>query len=64
MGNYGAGKKVTSKKSNTGATVGYDTQEDVGEPFEQKMKRPTPTLWQQQVEAAIAADLKGLGYGG
>jgi type I restriction enzyme M protein len=49
--------------------VGAEAQEDDGEPFEEKMKRLTVTLREQQVEAAkldaaIAANLKELGYGG
>ena len=71
-------KKLTRNKSNTSATVGYEAQEDDGEPVEQNMKRLTATL-RQQVEATkldaatclrrgfgrqVAANLKGLGYGG
>jgi type I restriction enzyme M protein len=42
--------------------------EDDGEPFEEKMKRLTATLREQQKESArldeaIAANLKELGYG-
>ena len=52
-----------------GRYVGAEAQEDDGEPFEEKMKRLTATLRQRQAEAAkldaaIAANLKGLGYGG
>ena len=52
-----------------GRYVGAEAQEDDGEPFEQKMKRLAGTLREQQVEAAkldaaIAANLKELGYGG
>ncbi|MCW5941029.1 MAG: type I restriction-modification system subunit M [Fimbriimonadaceae bacterium] len=52
-----------------GRYVGAEAQEDDGEPFEQKMKRLTATLREQQAEAAkldaaIAANLMGLGYGG
>jgi type I restriction enzyme M protein len=52
-----------------GRYVGAEAQEDDGEPFEEKMKRLTETLREQQAEAAkldaaIAANLKGLGYGG
>ncbi len=52
-----------------GRYVGAEAQEDDGEPFEDKMKRLTATLHEQQVEAArlnaaIAANLKELGYGG
>ena len=52
-----------------GRYVGAEAQEDDGEPFEEKMKRLTATLYQQQAEAAkldaaIAANLKELGYGG
>jgi type I restriction enzyme M protein len=52
-----------------GRYVGAEAQEDDGEPFEEKMKRLTDTLRQQQAEAAtldaaIAANLKELGYGG
>ena len=46
-----------------------EAQEDDGEPFEEKMKRLTATLREQQAEAAkldvaIATNLKELGYGG
>ena len=52
-----------------GRYVGAEIVEDVGEPFEDKMKRLTATLREQQVDAAkldaaIAANLKELGYGG
>jgi len=52
-----------------GRYVGAEAQENDGEPFEQKMKRLTATLREQQAEAAkldaaIAANLKELGYGG
>jgi type I restriction enzyme M protein len=52
-----------------GRYVGAEAQEDDGEPFEEKMQRLTATLREQQAEAtkldaAIAANLKGLGYGG
>jgi type I restriction enzyme M protein len=52
-----------------GRYVGAEAQEDDGEPFDKKMKRLTATLREQQTEAAkldvaIAANLKGLGYGG
>jgi type I restriction enzyme M protein len=52
-----------------GRYIGAETQEDDGEPFEEKMKRLTATLREQQAEAAtldaaIAANLKELGYGG
>ncbi|MEX1025037.1 MAG: class I SAM-dependent DNA methyltransferase [Planctomycetota bacterium] len=51
-----------------GRYVGAEAQEDDSEPFEEKMKRLTATLRQQQAEAAkldaaIAANLKELGYG-
>src|SRR5262245_52904561 len=51
-----------------GRYVGAEAQEDDGEPFDQKMKRLTATLREQQAEAAkldaaIAANLKELGYG-
>jgi type I restriction enzyme M protein len=51
-----------------GRYVGTEAQEDDGEPFEEKMKRLTATLRQQQSEAvnldaAIIANLKELGYG-
>jgi type I restriction enzyme M protein len=51
-----------------GRYVGAEAQEDDGEPFPEKMKRLTATLRQQQAEAAkldaaIAANLKELGYG-
>jgi type I restriction enzyme M protein len=50
-----------------GRYVGAEEVEDDGEPFEEKMKRLAMTLRQQQVEAAkldaaIAANLKELGY--
>ncbi len=52
-----------------GRYVGAEAQEDDGEPFEEKMKRLASQLREQQAEAAkldaaIAANLKGLGYGG
>jgi type I restriction enzyme M protein len=52
-----------------GRYVGAEAQEDDGEPFEEKMQRLTATLREQQaaatkLDAAIAANLKGLGYGG
>jgi type I restriction enzyme M protein len=52
-----------------GRYVGAEAQEDDGEPFEEKMRWLTATLRQQQAEAAkldaaIAANLKELGYGG
>jgi type I restriction enzyme M protein len=51
-----------------GRYVGAEAQEDDGEPFEEKMKRLTAILREQQKEAAkldaaIAANLKELGYG-
>ncbi len=51
-----------------GRYVGAEVQEDDGEPFEEKMKRLTATLREQQAEAAqldaaIAASLKELGFG-
>jgi type I restriction enzyme M protein len=51
-----------------GRYVGAEAQEDDGEPFEGKMKRLTAALYQQQAEAAkldaaIAANLRELGYG-
>jgi type I restriction enzyme M protein len=53
----------------SGRYVGAEAQEDDGEPFEEKMKRLTAMLREQQAEAAkldaaIAANLKELGYGG
>jgi type I restriction enzyme M protein len=52
-----------------GRYVGAEAVEDDGEPFEEKMQRLTSTLRQQMAEgrkldAAIGANLKGLGYGG
>jgi type I restriction enzyme M protein len=52
-----------------GRYVGAEALEDDGEPFEEKMKRLTATLREQQAEAekldaAIAANLEELGYGG
>lgn len=51
-----------------GRYVGAEAVEDDGEPFEEKMGRLAATLRQQQAEAArldaaIAANLKELGYG-
>lgn len=51
-----------------GRYVGAEAIEDDGEPFEEKMRRLTATLREQQAEgakldAAIAANLKALGYG-
>ena len=52
-----------------GRYVGAEAAEDDGEPFEEKMKRLAATLREQQKEAvkldaAIAANLKELGYAG
>ncbi|HVS09299.1 MAG TPA: class I SAM-dependent DNA methyltransferase [Planctomycetota bacterium] len=52
-----------------GRYVGAEAQEDDGEPFEEKMKRLVTQLREQQAEAAkldaaIANNLKELGYGG
>ena len=52
-----------------GRYVGAEAQEEDAEPFEKKMKRLTATLREQQttakkLNAAIAANLKELGYGG
>jgi type I restriction enzyme M protein len=52
-----------------GRYVGAEAQEIEAEPFEEKMRRLTATLREQQAEAAkldaaIAANLKELGYGG
>jgi len=52
-----------------GRYVGAEAAEDDGEPFQQKMKRLTATLREQQAEAAkldaaITANLRELGYGG
>ena len=49
--------------------VGAEVQEDDGEPFEEKMTRLTAQLREQQAEAArldaaIAENLKALGFGG
>jgi type I restriction enzyme M protein len=51
-----------------GRYVGAEAPDNDGEPFEEKMKRLTATLREQQAEArrldaAIAANLKELGYG-
>jgi type I restriction enzyme M protein len=51
-----------------GRYVGAEAQEDDGELFDDKMKRLAATLREQQAEAAkldaaIAANLKDLGYG-
>jgi len=50
-----------------GRYVGAEAQEDDGEPFEEKMRRLTATLREQQAEgerldAAIEANLRGLGF--
>ena len=52
-----------------GRYVGAEAAEEDDEPFEEKMKRLAATLREQQAEAAkldaaIAANLKELGYGG
>src|SRR5690606_16826358 len=52
-----------------GRYVGAETVEDDGEPFDDKMARLAATLSEQQAEAAnldaaIAANLRELGYGG
>ncbi len=52
-----------------GRYVGTEVEEDDGEPFEEKMRRLIATLRNQQSEsakldAAIAANLRELGYGG
>jgi type I restriction enzyme M protein len=52
-----------------GRYVGAEALEDDGEPFDEKMERLTATLREQQAEAAkldaaIAANLRELGYGG
>jgi type I restriction enzyme M protein len=52
-----------------GRYVGAEAQEDDGEPFGEKMQRLVAQLREQQTEAAkldaaIAANLKELGYGG
>jgi type I restriction enzyme M protein len=52
-----------------GRYVGAEALEDDGEPFEEKMKRLTAALREQQagaerLDAAIAENLRGLGYGG
>ena len=52
-----------------GRYVGAEATEDDGEPFEEKMKRFSETLRLQmgeakKLDAAIAANLKELGYGG
>ena len=52
-----------------GRYVGAEAAEDDAEPFEEKMKRLTAALREQQIEAAklqaaISANLKELGYGG
>ena len=52
-----------------GRYVGAEVQEDDGEPFDEKMQRLTARLREQHAEAAtldaaIAANLKELGYGG
>jgi type I restriction enzyme M protein len=52
-----------------GRYVGAEAQEDDGEPFEEQMRRLTATLREQQdeaakLDAAIAANLRELGYGG
>ncbi len=52
-----------------GRYVGAEAAEDDGEPFEDKMRRLTVTLREQQAEAAkldaaIAANLREVGYAG
>jgi len=52
-----------------GRYVGAEAQEDDGEPFEEKMKRLTATLREQQTEAAkldeaITRNLTELGFWG
>ncbi len=52
-----------------GRYVGAEAQEDDGEPFEERMKRLAAELREQRadaarLDAAIAANLKELGYGG
>jgi len=52
-----------------GRYVGAEEAQDDGEPFEEKMQRLTATLREQQakaarLDAAIATNLKELGYGG
>jgi type I restriction enzyme M protein len=52
-----------------GRYVGAEAAEDDGEPFDEKMRRLTATLREQQAEAAkldeaIAKNLRELGYGG
>ncbi|MGH9891107.1 MAG: N-6 DNA methylase, partial [bacterium] len=52
-----------------GRYVGAEDAEDDGEPFDEKMKRLTAALFEQQAEgakldAAIAVNLKRLGHGG
>jgi type I restriction enzyme M protein len=52
-----------------GRYAGTEAQEDDGEPFEEKMKRLAATLRERHAEAAkldaaIAANLRELGYGG
>ena len=52
-----------------GRYVGAEAAEDDGEPFEEKMKRLAATLQEQQakaakLDAAIAGNLKELGYDG
>ena len=51
-----------------GRYVGAEAREDDGEPFDEKMKRLTETLREQQadaaeLDAAIADHLKELGFG-
>jgi type I restriction enzyme M protein len=51
-----------------GRYVGAEAQEDVGEPFDEKMKHLTAQLNEQfaesaKLEATIRKNLKGLGYG-
>ena len=52
-----------------GRYVGSEVAEDDGEPFEEKMRRLTATLLEQRdesakLDAAIAANMRELGYGG
>lgn len=67
-----ATKGETAAKAETGANLSFEAnlwQMADGEPFEEKMKRHSATLRSQMGEAkklaaAIAANLKELGYGG
>ena len=64
----GSPRRIVHERT-PGRYAGAEAQVDDGEPFDEKMKRLTAALREQQAEAAkldvaIAANLKELGYGG